>query len=264
MNDRAIVLAQARAAVTVALRTPRALVFTIAFPLIFLAILSTIFVKGGDQTVLLPNGLRLDAQSYFTAGIAAYSISLSTFTTLAVSLTTQRERGQLKRLRGTPMPAWTFILAQVLRATLQALVMTVALLAVSVLLFGMEVPAATLPGFIVYVALGTATLCTLGIALTPFTPTPDAASTIAPFSVVLLGFVSGVWIPIDQLPHWLESVGRVFPLFHLTVGLQTTLSPDAGGIGLEAGNIAVIAVWAIAGASIAIRRFRWEPQAARG
>ena len=47
------------------------------------------------------------------AGIIAYSISLSTFTTLAVSLTTQRESGQLKRLRGTPMPAWTFIAAQI-------------------------------------------------------------------------------------------------------------------------------------------------------
>ena len=102
--------------------------------------------------------------------------------------------------------------------------------------------------------------------LTPVTDTHilDAASTIAPFSVVLLAFISGVWIPIDQLPHWLEQVGRIFPLFHLAVGLQSTLSPEAAGLGLEGGNVAVLAAWALAGAWVATRRFRWEPQAGTG
>ncbi len=261
MSDRRIVLAQARAAIVVALRTPRALVFTFFFPLIFLVLFNSIFIKGGDQTVTLPTHLKLSAQAYFMAGITAYSISLSTFTTLAVSITTLRERGQLKRLRGTPMPSWTFIAAQVLRATAQALAMTVLLVAIGTLAYGVEFPGASFLGFLVYVALGTATLCTLGIALTPFTPTVDAASTIAPFSVVILAFISGVWIPIDQLPHWLEQIGRIFPLFHLALGLQSSLSPEASGIGLEADNVTPLLIWALLGALIATRRFRWEPLA---
>ena len=36
MKDRGIVLAQARMAILVALRTPRAIIFTVAFPLILL------------------------------------------------------------------------------------------------------------------------------------------------------------------------------------------------------------------------------------
>jgi ABC-2 type transport system permease protein len=264
VSERRIVLAQARAAIVVALRTPRALVFTFFFPLLFLVLFNSIFIKGGDQSVTLPTGLKLSAQAYFMAGITAYSISLSTFTTLAVSITTQRERGQLKRLRGTPMPAWTFILAQVLRATAQALAMTVLLVAIGVLAYGVDFPGSTFIGFLVYAALGTATLCTLGIALTPFTPTVDAASTIAPFSVVILAFVSGVWIPIDQLPNWLQEVGRVFPLYHLAIGLQSTLSPEASGLGLEGDNISPLLIWALIGGFVATRRFRWEPQAGTG
>jgi ABC-2 type transport system permease protein len=248
----------------VALRTPRTLVFTFFFPLLFLVLFNSIFIQGGDQTVTLSSGLKLSAQAYFTAGIVAYSISLSTFTTLAVSVTTQRERGQLKRLRGTPMPSWTFIAAQVLRATTQALVMTVLLVAIGTLAYGVEFPGAGIVGFLVYAALGTATLCTLGIALTPFTPTPDAASTIAPFTVVILAFISGVWIPIDQLPHWLEQVGRVFPLFHLAAGLQTSLSPEANGTGLEGENVVPLLVWAAVGTFVATRRFRWAPLAGTG
>jgi ABC-2 type transport system permease protein len=259
-----MVIAQTRAAIVVALRTPRTLVFTIFFPLLFLVLFNSIFVKGGAQTVTLPTGLKLSAQSYFTAGIVAYSVALSTFTTLAVSVTTQRERGQLKRLRGTPMPAWTFIVAQVLRATAQALVMTALLVSIGALVYGVEFPGSSFLGFLVYVALGTAVLCTLGIAITPFTPTVEAASTIAPFSVVILAFVSGVWIPVDQLPHWLEQVGRIFPLFHLSLGLQSTLSPEASGLGLEGDNISPLIIWALIGGFIATRRFRWEPLAGSG
>jgi ABC-2 type transport system permease protein len=250
-------------AILVALRTPRALLFTAAFPLIFLVLFNSIFISGGDDTATLPNDLRLSAQAYFTAGIVAYSVALSTFTTLAVSLTTQRERGQLKRYRGTPVPPWTFIAAQVLRATAQALAMTALLLTVGAIAYGVPIPGSTFPAFVLYVILGTATLSALGIALSAFTPTPDAASTIAPFTVVMLAFFSGVWIPVEQLPHWLETVGKVFPLYHLALGLQTTLSPSATGSGLDAENVLILAIWAIAGARIASKRFKWEPQAAR-
>jgi ABC-2 type transport system permease protein len=261
VNDRGIVLAQARMAITVALRTPRAIIFTVAFPLILLVLFNSIFINGGSNGTTLPNNVRISAQAYFTAGIVAYAVALSTFTTLAVSLTTQRENGQLKRYRGTPMPPWTFIAAQIVRATTQALLMTALLLAVGALAYGVPIPASTFPAFVLYVILGTATCCALGIALTAFTPTPDAASTIAPFTVVILAFFSGIWIPVDQLPHWLETVGKLFPLYHLALGLQTTLSPNASGSGLDGENVLILAIWALAGARIAGRRFQWGPQA---
>jgi ABC-2 type transport system permease protein len=262
-GDRGIVLAQARLAILVALRTPRTLIFTVAFPLVFLVLFNSIFIHGGDESTTLPSAVKLSAQAYFTAGIVAYAVALSTFTTLAVSLTTQRENGQLKRYRGTPMPPWTFVVAQVCRASAQALGMTALLLAVGAVAYGVPIPGSTFPAFVLYVVLGTATMCALGIALTPFCPNADAASTIAPFTVVILAFFSGVWIPVDQLPHWLETVGKVFPLYHLALGLQTTLSPYASGSGLEWENVLVLLAWALLGARIAAKRFRWEPLSAR-
>lgn len=261
MSDRGIVLAQARMAILVALRTPRTIIFSIAFPVILLVLFNSIFNAGGNETTTLPSDVKLGAESYFTAGIIAYAAALSTFTTLAVSLTTQRENGQLKRYRGTPMPPWTFIAGQIIRAEAQALAMAAILLTIGAVAYGIPVPAATFPAFVLYLLLGTATLCSLGIALSSFTPTPDAASTVAPFSVVILSFISGVWIPVDQLPQWLESVGKLFPLYHLALGLQTTLAPATGGSGLEAGNLAGLVIWALIGIRIASRRFRWEPQA---
>jgi ABC-2 type transport system permease protein len=263
VNARAAVFAQARAALVVALRTPRGLIFTLAFPLVLLVLFNSIFVNG-TETATLPGNLKLSAQAYFTAGIIAYSVALSTFTTLAVSITTQRERGQLKRLRGTPIPPWSFVVAQIVRAGAQALLVTALMLALAAIAYGVPVPASTFPAFVLYVLLGTATLCSLGIALSAFTPTVDAASTIAPFTVVMLAFFSGIWIPVENLPHGLEVLGKIFPLYHVALGLQTTLAPGASGSGLELENVLILVIWAAVGIRVASRRFRWEPIAATG
>lgn len=244
------------------LRNQRALVFTIAFPIVLLVLFNSIFAKSHDSTTLT-HGLELDDDAYFTAGIVAYTIMLSAFSTMAIGLTTQRESGQLKRLSGTPLPPWVFMVAQVVRAILLIAFMTLVLLLIGHFAYGVHFPSDTLGGFIVYLVVGTATMCVLGIAITALTPTAESAATIAPFSAVLLSFISGVYIPIDQLPSWLQEIGRVFPLAHLADGLQTTLAPGATGSGLSGTNLGVLGLWALGGLIVAVRKFSWEPQAAR-
>lgn len=262
MGDLALVLHQTQYGLRGISRNPRVVVLTLAFPIFFLVLFNSVFASGDESTAF--EGGQISTDAYFTAGIIAYSIMMSAFTTLAISLTNQRESGQLKRYRGTPMPPWTFMAAQILRSVLLAVVMVVVLLAIGRIAFDVDIPAERLVGLVVYVVLGTATMCALGIALTTLAPTADAASTIAPFGTVILSFVSGVFVPVDELPSWLEEVGKVFPLAHLAEGLQTSLVTGAGGTGLAADNVAVLAVWALAGLAIAARGFKWEPQAARG
>ena len=259
MSDAALVLKQARYGLLESARNSRVIVFTIVFPIVLLVLFNSVFASGDDQTTRFAGG-TISTDAYFTAGILAYAIVMSSFSTLAVGMTTKRESGQLKRLRGTPMPPWTFIAAEVLRSIVLVVAMAVVLLLIGHFAFGVELPGDTVVGLVVYVALGTATMATLGIAITVFLPNADAASTVAPFSAVILAFVSGVFIPVEQLPGWLEEIGRVFPLYHLAEGLQTTLLSSVGGTGLSAGNVAVLAAWGIAGLSIATRHFRWEPQ----
>jgi ABC-2 type transport system permease protein len=249
-------------------RNQRALVFTIVFPIVLLVLFNSIFAHGRDTTSL-GHGVALDDDAYFTAGILSYTIMLSAFSTMAIGLVTQRESGQLKRLRGTPLRPWVFMVAQVIRAVLLILFMTAVLLLIGHFAYGVHFPGDTLGDFILYLVLGTATMCILGIALTTLTPTVESASTIAPFSAVLLSFVSGVFIPVSQLPSWLQEVGRVFPLARLADGLQTALVPafpgllQTGGRGLSGSNLGVLGLWAVGGLIVAVRGFRWEPQAQR-
>jgi ABC-2 type transport system permease protein len=258
MSDLGLVLTQTRYALISTSRNTRAVVFTLAFPVILLVMFNEIFISGTDTTTVA--GATIDGQSYFTAGMIAYSMGLLCFTQPLVMLTAQRERGQLKRLRGTPVPSWSFITAMVLRSVLLALVVGGVMLTMGVVFWSVDLTARTVPGILIMLFLGTTSLCALGVAMTAFTTTEDTASSIGPFTMVMLSFISGIFIPIDQLPGWLQEIGRIFPLYHLAQGLQLSVAGAKGGIGLNANDVASLALWGIAGIAVASRRFLWEPQ----
>lgn len=257
MNDVALELRQTGYVLVGFRRNARAVMFTIVMPIVLLVLFNSIF--GSETSTTRVRGAHLALHAYFTAGIIAYAIMLSAFSALMISITTAREAGRLKRYRGTPMPPWVFLGAQILANIALVLVMVVALLVIGRVAYDVHVPAAQVGSLVVYVVLGTAVLCSLGIAVTRFTTTPDAASAIGPFTTVILGFISGTFIPVSQLPGWLSDVGRVFPLAHLAEGLQASLLPHGGGV--DATNLAVLGAWGVAGIALALRSFAWEPLA---
>lgn len=103
MSDVRLAVVQPRYAVLTAFRAPRVVVMGMVFPVVLLVLFNSIFTKGANETVSFA-GVTITASAYFTAGIAAYVIAQSTFTNLAIGLTTQRESGQLKRLRAPRCP----------------------------------------------------------------------------------------------------------------------------------------------------------------
>jgi ABC-2 type transport system permease protein len=256
--DLRLVVVQARFQLTSIARNRRAVVLSLVFPVVLLVMFNSVFVSGTDSVELA--GAKVTAQAYFTGGMLAYAILLSGFSQLAIGLVSQRESGQLKRLRGTPVPAWTFIVATVVRAVVTVGLMALVLLAIGRLAYSVAFSAEALGEILLYVVLGTATMCSLGIAATAIAADVDSASAALPLAAVLLSLISGIFVPVDQLPGWLEHIARFFPVYHLAAGLQTALGV-AGDTALDAGNVAALCVWGLWGIVFAARRFRWEPQA---
>jgi ABC-2 type transport system permease protein len=257
-----VVVNQTRFSLLSLSRNKQAVIFTIIFPIVLFVLFASIF--GGEDDTTIPGGARIEANAYFAAGMIAYALVGASFTTLAITLTTYRESGLLKRYRGTPVPAWTFIVSLILRSLVLVALMVVALGLVAHFAYDVDFGAAAVGGLVVYLVLGTFTFCCLGVALTTAITSTEAASAIAPFSVVILSFISGVFIPVEELPGWLVEIGEVFPLAHLASGLQTVLSPSTDGWGLNGENVAILAGWGIAGLLVAARFFSWEPKLARG
>ena len=197
------ILTQARYQLISIARNRRAVILTLAFPVVLLVMFDSIFVGAGDSVELA--GTRVTAQAYFTGGMLAYAIMLSGFSQLGIVLVTQRENGLLKRLRGTPVPAWTFIVATVLRTVVTVGAMAVVLLAIARIAYDVELSGQGLADILLYVVLGTATMCSLGIAATSIATDAESASAALPLTAVMLSLISGIFVSIDQLPGWLEE-----------------------------------------------------------
>jgi len=234
-------------------RNPASVFFTVMFPVILFLILAVVF-SGEDVDV---RG-GIDATTYYVPAIMSLAIISATMQTLAMTLVIAREDGRLKRGRGTPMPPWVFIAGRVGNSIVVALMMLVLLAAIGAL-FGADVPWGRLPAILLTLVIGAASFCCLGIALTAAIPSQDAAAAIVNAMLLPLYFLSGVFIPEDQLPDGVISFADLFPVRHFFDAFFDAYVP-AGGSAVSWDNLAIVAIWGIAGLLLAIRYFRWTPR----
>ena len=176
MADLRFVAVQARFQLIALARNRRAVVLGLVLPVVLLVMFNSVFVPHDDTVDVA--GARVGAHAYFTAAMLAYAILGSAFNQLGIGLVSQREGGQLKRLRGTPVPAWTFVVATVLRVVTSVAVMSVVLLAIGRFAYDVPISAEALAEIALYVVLGTASLCGVGIAAT--SPTSRARARRCP------------------------------------------------------------------------------------
>lgn len=255
MSDLSLAFAQTRYAVRGFVRDPSALGFTVFFPILLLLLFNAIF--HGNTTF---NGVHVRAPSYYTASIVAYDIMLVSFSSLVIRVTTNRERGLLKRFRGTPMPSWVYLFSEIARTIVVVALTVGVLVAVGAIFYHVRLSLDMLLGLLTYLLVGVICFSAMALALTRACTTADAASAIGPLLSTILAFLSGVFIPVAVMPTWMLDLGKVFPLEHLARGLQVGILVR-GSTGITLSDLGIMALWGALGLIVAVRTFRWEPLA---
>lgn len=256
MSDAALIAHQLRYDLLVFWRNPQSRFFTIALPVIFLVIFTSVF--GGNHTHV--NGHRIEYSNYYVPGICALAIISASFVNLVITITAQRESGVLKRRRSTPVPAWVLIASRAVAAAIVAVVIVIVLLAIGRVAFGVSFPSATIPGLVLSVVVGAACFCCLAFALASFIRNEDSAQPIVQATMLPLYFISGVFIPKTQLSGTLSDIASVFPVSHLANALFTAFKPGTTGAGISGHDLLILAVWGVGGLLIALWRFSWSPR----
>jgi ABC-2 type transport system permease protein len=239
------------------LRNRQAQFFTLALPVLFLVIFASVFGGSGHTTPVA--GGRISTSVYYVPGIIALGVIAACFGNLVASVTAQRERGVLKRRRATPVPAGAIIAGRVLTSVVVAVVMAAVLLAIGWAAFGAHVPGRTTLALVVTLVVGAASFCCLGYALASVIHDEDAAVPATQALLLPLYFISGVFVAITVLPHWLADVGEIFPVRHLANALLVAYNPHTAGLGFSGQDLLILAAWGIAGLLIALRKFSWLP-----
>ncbi|MEP6680460.1 MAG: ABC transporter permease [Chloroflexota bacterium] len=226
-------------------RNPAAAFFTFVFPLMFMVIFNVLIGRGSG-----------DASRFYTPAIIVFAVITATYTNLAMSVAMARDEGILKRMRGTPLPAWSYLAGRIIHAVVIAVLLVVIVAAFGALFYNVAVPWAHLPELAVTLVLGAASFCALGLALTAFIPNADAAPAVVNATILPLLFISNVFIRLDGAPAWIDTLSSVFPVRHFANAMLAIYA----GTPLAWSDLAVIAAWGAAGVLLALRFFSWEPR----
>jgi ABC-2 type transport system permease protein len=231
-------------------RSREAAFFTFLLPIIFLVLLGSAY---GDEEV---DGIQ--ASTYLLAGLLGYGIVATAFAGLAITIVVRRESGVLKRIRGTPLPASTYLAAVIASILVVIALEVLAQLLVGRFILDAEWPAAPL-SFVVAILLGAAAFAALGLAITGLVRNAEGSSAIVNAIHLPMTFISGVFFSREAMPGFLQAIAEVLPLTYLLELLQA-LFTDGNGLADELGAVAVVSVWGAAGFILALRMFKWEPR----
>lgn len=256
MSDRALVARQIRYVNKAFWRNPAAAFFTFVFPLMFLVIFTAVIGQGSSRV----SGVTVTEHRYFLVAMMSFALVTACFTNLAMTTTTQRDAGILKRIHGTPMPGWKYLASRVVFSTLVAILVIVIAALFGFAVYGTTPPTGTdLVRFVVTVVASAASLAALALAVTVVVPNEDAAPAVVNGMIFPLLFVSGIFFPIsDSAPAWLKTVGGIFPIKHFADAMRASFlgSPFP----FRWTDVLYVLAWGVVGLALATRFFSWEPR----
>jgi ABC-2 type transport system permease protein len=240
---------QLRAEQLVFWRSREAALFIFLFPLLLFMLLGSVY-NGRIYGVPAPQALL--------AGMLGYGCANTAFAGLAIQLVLRREAGILKRLRGTPLPAATYITA-VLASTLVIFVLqTVTLFVLGRVLYGTPLPHAV-GSLVLAVVIGSAVFAALGVATASIIRSGEGSSAVVNFILLPTAFLTGSFGPTRHYPGFLRALGDVLPLKYF-IDLVNAIYLRGHAFWTQPEALAVLAAWGVAGLAVAVWKFRWEPR----
>ena len=236
------------------LRGRESVVFTMVFPVMLMVIFEQQIAPGVRFT------------QYFVTGMIAAGLLSTGFQSLAIQIPIERDRGTLKRLRGTPMPRSAYFIGKVLMVLAIGVAETAILLTVAVSFYGVSLPRTadkwlTL-GWVSLLGITACTLC--GIAFSSVARSGRGAPAVVTPVALVLQFISGVFFVFTELPKPMQQVASVFPLKWMAQGLRSVFLPDSFAASEAAGawehgrTALVLGAWTVFAFGACLATFRWR------
>jgi len=238
--------------------------FTFLFPFIMLGIFTAAFsAQGNIGTEDGSGGISVGA--YYLPGMLAAGMLLSGLQNLAIDIAGEKGDGTLKRLGGTPLSPLSYFIGKIGQVFVTGSLQAVLLLLVARFAFDIALP--TEPEkwltFVWVFVLGVITCAFLGIALSALPRSGRSASAVVIPIVLVLQFISGVYLQFNALPEWMQNIAGLFPLKWMAQGMRSVFLPDSFASqeqngAWELGLVALaLLIWLIVGLVGSRLTFRW-------
>ncbi len=232
------------------LRQPESAFFTLAFPMLLLFLFGSIY--GNKPTPFFGGRGMVDVS---TPAYLAMIIGSTGLLSIAITVSSYREKGVLRRYRATPLRPAAVLASQVTVNFLMTLFGGILLVVFASLVYGLRFegrPLDVLFGF----TLSTLSFFSVGFLLASVARTARAANILGMVLYFPNLFLSGATIPKQTFPPAVKAVSKFVPLTHVVNLLQGLWIGEP--LGKHVLEIAVLAGLLVLGAAVSAKAFRWE------
>jgi ABC-2 type transport system permease protein len=232
-------------------REPLGLIGTVGVPVLMFAVLGRLVSPRLERGSATASRIAAVDLPVFASLLIAISVVLSLVTVIAI----YREGGILKRLRATPLRPVTILTAHVLVKLLFTAVTLAAMLLAGRRFYPVvaDVPVIS---FALALLFSTACILSLGFLIASVVPTARFAQPIGTLILYPMIGVSGLFVPVESLPPWLQALSRMLPLTYASSLLKGIWQGD--GWLAHLGDVAMLLLMFLVLTAISSRLFRWE------
>jgi ABC-2 type transport system permease protein len=212
---------QVRVEFFILLRTPTFSIMSLILPILLFA-----FVGMGNHGIGDKLG-GVSVSNYVLASYATYGVVYVMLYSFGTKVGVERSQRVGILMRATPLPPLIQVLAKILTALAFTLLMLLCLAVFAVTYGKVNLSASTWVILIARMLLGAVPFIALGTFI-GYRFNPTAVSPIISIAFFLMAFASGIFVPLSQLPSFVQQVASYLPMYWLAqlgwnaVGAQTT------------------------------------------
>ena len=211
----------------------------IAFPLMFYVLFGVLLTPAQAH----PDRARHVLAAFLVIGAMAPGLF-----GLGITLAVDRERGLLELKRALPMPAGLYLAAKMIMAMLFAALVALLMMGVGALGGGVTLAPSQWLLLLTLAVLGVLPFCAIGLMVGALVKA-SAAPAVLNLIYLPMSFLSGLWVPLQFLPHGLAQLAPMWPAWHLAqiaFGVADGAVPAAMGTHLAALVAVAVVCFAVA------------------
>ena len=244
-----MLLAQTRAELLMRWRVPAFSLTSLALPVVFFT-----FFGLPAASLTRPDGISVGA--FLVASFGAYAVGSVMVYSFGIGVAVERGMKVDLLMRVTPVPAGVYLLAKVITALVFSLVSLVVLIAYGVVVGGVTQPPAVWGEMIIRLLAGSVPFIGLGLAI-GYMAGPHSAPAVANLVYLPLAFASGLFVPPNQLPRFVQTFAPYLPTYHYGQLVWGSLHASTEPLAV---SLAWLAGYAVFFFAVALKAYRGDEQ----
>lgn len=179
---------------------------TIGFPVMFYLLFGVTNRHSGTGS--------FNIAKYLLGGYACFGLVGAALFGIGVGLAMERTAGWLDLKRSSPMPPLAYLGAKCVTAIAFGVIIVCVLVAIGISFGGVTLTLGEFARMLAFTVAGAIPFASMGLLLALVVPA-NATPGVVNLIYLPMSFLSGLWMPIQTLPHWLQRTAPVLPTYHL-------------------------------------------------